>query len=47
MFRQGTTHRRGNGRRGGGREVPVLGAGVGLGGNRVRFQDVPENVSGA
>ena len=33
------THRKGSDRRGGGREGPVLGASVGPGGNRVRFQE--------
>ena len=39
------THRKGNGRRGGGREGPVPGAGVGNGGNGVRFQEVPEETA--
>ena len=37
------THRPGTGRRGAGREGSVLGAGVGPGVNRVRFQEVPED----
>ena len=41
------THRKGNGRRGGGRDRPVPGAGVGAGGNRVRFQEIPEDTCGA
>ena len=39
------THRKGNGGRGSGREEPVPGAGVGPGGNKVRFQEVPEDTS--
>ena len=39
------THRKGNGRRGNRWEGPVLGAGVGNGENRVRFQEVPEETS--
>ena len=41
------THRKGNGRRGGGREGPVLGAGLGAGRNRVRFHFNPEDTSRA
>ena len=39
------THRRANGRRGNGRKGPVPGAGVGNGGNKVRFQEVPEDIA--
>ena len=39
------THRKGNGRRGGGREGPVLGLGAGR--NRVTFQENREDTSGA
>ena len=41
------THKKGNGRRGNGWEGPVLGAGVGSGRNRVRFQEVPEGTAAA
>ena len=41
------THRKGSGRRGGGREEPVPGAGVGAGENRVRFQEISEDACGA
>ena len=36
-------HRKGTGRRGAGREGQVPGAGVGPGGSRVRFQEIPED----
>ena len=39
------THRKGNGRRGGGRKGPVPGAGIGAGRNRVRFQEILEDTS--
>ena len=41
------THRKGSGMREGGREGLVPGAGVGSGGNRVRFQENLEDISGA
>ena len=43
----GKSHRKGNGRSGNGWEGPVPGAGVGAGGNRVRFQEIPEDTCGA
>ena len=45
MCRLEIPHRRVNGRRGTGREGPVPGAGVGHGGNKVRFQEVPEDIA--
>ena len=41
------THRKGGGRRGGGGEASVPGAGVGSGRNRLRFQENSEDVSRA
>ena len=41
------THRKGSGMREGGREGLVPGAGVGSGGNRARFQENSEDISGA
>ena len=41
------THTTGGGRRGGGREGLVPGAGVGSGGNRLRFQENPEDLGRA
>ena len=47
ISRGNPTHRKGNGRRGNGREGSVPGAGVGPGGNRVRFQEIPEDTTAA
>ena len=45
MCVSGESHAQGTGRQGAGREGPVPGAGVGPGGNRVRFQEILEGTS--